>query len=487
MLYHSTRSKNETVTSKQAIRMGIASDGGLFVTDTFPYRSLDLETLKHATYQELACTIMSLFFDDYNQEELTKAVTAAYGTQWSNPAITPVQQLSHMHLLQLFLGPTSAFKDVALQILPHLLSCTRTHSQEKIMIVTATSGDTGKAALEGFHNVEGVGVCVFYPYQKVSEVQRLQMEASQDARRSVFGIYGTFDDAQRGVKEIFAQGLPYTMKNVHLSSANSINIGRLIPQITYYVASYLQLCREGSLTLGEEVVFSVPTGNFGDVLAGWYAKQMGLPIKKFLVASNANHVLADFFQTGSYDLRNRSFVPTASPSMDILVSSNLERLLYSASGGDCELITYLMSELSEKGHYQLPQHLFEVISEDFEGYWADDQTCFDTIRHVWNEDHILIDPHTATAVHAVHKSDHAEPHIALATASPYKFSSQVLQALNESVPSSEFDAMRRLALYTHTPVPEALASLESMHIRGSQLCNPQDMHAAVVQALEGLS
>ena len=361
--YHSTRSSDHTVLAKQAILQGIAPDGGLYIQDSIGEKPLDLAKVCAQGFKATAFDVLSALLDDYSAEELTRCIEGAYGSQWDTQAITPVSAIGEDWLLELFHGPTSAFKDVALQMLPRLMSVAREDADiasavdaegaagvaatagKSIMIVTATSGDTGKAALEGFKDVPGMGITVFYPEGKVSDIQRLQMVTQKGSNVAVCAVKGNFDDAQNAAKAIFAnKELAHELagKGTVLSSANSINIGRLAPQVTYYFDAYAQLVAKGTIAQGQKVTFCVPTGNFGDVLAGYFAKEMGLPVERLIVASNSNKVLTDFLETGVYD-RRRAFEKTISPSMDILVSSNLERLLYLASGKDTELVSYLMN------------------------------------------------------------------------------------------------------------------------------------------------
>ena len=352
--YHSTRSTHELLTSKQAILQGIAADGGLFICDNLADKRVDLQTICNNSFMHNAVLILHTLLDDFTAQEVEKCVEAAYGTSFDSPAITPVTPLGTSWILELWHGPTSAFKDIALQMLPQLMRVSRHGDGRNVMIVTATSGDTGKAALAGFADVAGTGITVFYPEGKVSDVQRLQMVTQTGNNVAVSGVAGNFDDIQTQVKHIFANRelvAQLAAHNIVLSSANSINIGRLVPQVVYYFDAYAQLVRSGALTLGDPLEFYVPTGNFGNVLAGYFAKLMGLPIAKLTVASNANDVLFDFIRTGVYD-RRRAFNKTISPSMDILVSSNLERLLYLLSNGDCERISSYMTQLSEQGFYR---------------------------------------------------------------------------------------------------------------------------------------
>ena len=477
--YHSTRNGSDVVTSKQAILQGLAPDGGLFVTDALGERKLDLGRVAGQDFHANARMVLGELLDDYSAEELSESVAAAYGAQWDTPAVTPVTQLGDSWLLELYHGPTCAFKDVALQMLPQLMSRARKGDGRNVMIVTATPGDTGKAALDGFADVEGTGVCVFYPWGKVSDIQHLQMVTQKGYNVAVCGIRGNFDDAQTEVKQIFADeplAERLAARNVVLSSANSINVGRLAPQVTYYFDAYAQLVRSGAVGLGAPVEFCVPTGNFGDVLAGYFAKCLGLPVARLIVASNANNVLTDFITTGTYD-RRRPFVKTISPSMDILVSSNLERLLYYASDGDCELVASLMADLADKGCYTVPAALKARIGETFSCGFADDGRTRATIRSAWEDQHKLVDPHTAVALSVSADQPAAGvPRVCLSTASPYKFCSDVLGALGvDTSGMNGFACMDALAHLTGTEAPRQLSSLRESELLHDDVCDTDRM------------
>ena len=481
--YHSTRSRNESLTSKQAILEGIASDGGLFVRDDVAAGAPSLPSLMSGTYQDRARAVLGHLLDDFSAEEIAGCVEAAYGKNFDTPAVTPVTPCGEDWVLELWHGPTSAFKDVALQMLPQLMRVSREGDGRGVMIVTATSGDTGKAALAGFADVEGTGVTVFYPHGKVSDIQRLQMATQSGENVAVCAIEGNFDDAQTEVKNIFADEAlreRLAAKNVVLSSANSINVGRLVPQVTYYFDAYAQLVEKGAVKLGDPVDFCVPTGNFGDVLAGYYAKLMGLPVRKLIVASNANDVLTDFITTGTYD-RQRPFHKTISPSMDILVSSNLERLLFYLSDGDCELVASLMADLAEKGSYTVPAELLEKLHETFACGRADDEATRATIREAWESHHVLLDPHTAVAKHVLDgfESD-GVVRVCLSTASPYKFSADVLEAIGESTEGlSGFECMDKLSEVTGTKAPAGLWNLRNAEERFADVVGVAEMNAYV--------
>lgn len=486
--YHSTRNDSTCVSSKQAILQGIAPDGGLYIADWFEKRPLDLASVCKQDFCSNAQLVLEALLPDYSTDEIATCVSAAYGSQWDTPAICPITPLGPDYLLELYHGPTCAFKDVALQMLPQLMSVARADDGRDIMIVTATSGDTGKAALEGFADVPGTGVCVFYPYGKVSDVQRLQMVTQKGANVAVCAIRGNFDDAQTEVKRIFADTALAARLEKHgvvLSSANSINVGRLAPQVTYYFDAYAQLVRAGALTLGDEITFCVPTGNFGDVLAGYLAKLMGLPVRTLIVASNENDVLTDFLHTGVYDKR-RDFHKTISPSMDILVSSNLERLLYLASDGDCELVSYLMNNLSERGVYEVPSRVMDNICETFSCGCANDDQTREAIAAAWEREHVLIDPHTAVGVYVLeHVPDDGSVRVCLSTANPYKFPADVAGAIGVNVSGLDgFACMNVLEHATQTTAPMQLAGLQSEPVRHASVCDQHEMSTFVEAACE---
>ena len=459
MLYHSTRSEFAEVDSAQAVLEGLAPDGGLYMPRQLP--CFDWKKCLEGSSMDMAAMILSALLPDI--PDMPQLVKKAYTGKFETEDLTPSVPVGDFHVLELFRGPTSAFKDVALSMLPQLLTAAKKAKgmEQDIMILTATSGDTGKAALEGFHDVEGVRICVFYPYGGVSQVQRAQMVTQEGNNVAVCAVYGNFDDAQTGVKNIFAacQGkeLPFA-----LSSANSINIGRLAPQIMYYFRAYRDLLDAGKIKLGDEVNFSVPTGNFGDILAGYLAKQLGLPVGTLICASNANNVLTDFIRTGTYD-RKRPLLKTTSPSMDILVSSNLERLLYLLSG-DTELVSRLMKQLNTEGSYTVPAQLLEKIQSEFWAAYCDDARAAEIIGRVYKDLGYLCDPHTASGWAAaedyVNQTGDHRPMVVLSTASPYKFPVAVLTAIGGDTSGSEFDQMARLSALTGVPVPRNLADLQ---------------------------
>ena len=485
-LYHSTRSSDEVVTSKQAILAGIAPDGGLYVSDQLGEATIDLARVAGQGYHATARDVLGTLLSDYTADEVASCVAGAYADNFDTPAVCPVTPLGSDWLLELYHGPTCAFKDVALQMLPRLMSVAREGQGQNIMIVTATSGDTGKAALEGFADVPGTGVTVFYPDGKVSDIQHLQMVCQRGANVAVAGIRGNFDDAQTQVKRIFADrdvAARLEDAGVVLSSANSINVGRLVPQVTYYMDAYAQLVKRGAIALGDAVDFCVPTGNFGDVLAGYYAKRMGLPVGQLIVASNTNKVLTDFIETGVYD-RRRDFVKTISPSMDILISSNLERLLYYLCDGDCERVAGWMGELASEGVYTLPDDMMERLRATFACGFATDDDTRETIRATWEREGVLIDPHTAVGAHVLAtRESEGRARVCLSTANPYKFSADVLRALGTDTDGmSGFACMDALSDMTGTTAPTQLSSLRDAAVLHPSVCDQDEMASFVETA-----
>ena len=491
--FHSTRSTTDSLTSKQAIRKGIADDGGLFVTDALGDTQIDVAALAGKSYQQIAQEVLGALLPDFTDEELAQCVRDAYGEQWTDPAITPLKPLGDDYILELFNGPTSAFKDVALQILPRFMANTAPTGDpnEKIMILTATSGDTGKAALAGFADVPGTGITVFYPEGKVSQVQQLQMTTQSGANVNVCAVRGNFDDAQSAVKRIFgdhelAKRID-DQANVVLSSANSINVGRLVPQVVYYFSAYAQLLERQVINAGDEVEFCVPTGNFGDILAGYYAKMLGLPVKHLVVASDKNNVLFDFLTSGTYN-RKRPFFQTISPSMDILISSNLERMLYYMSDKDTRLIQMLMNDLNQWGAYEVPAELLAKIRQLFGCGWADEDQVRAMIADCWQKNHYVIDPHTACGYYVMQQMprDPLTPRVLLSTASPYKFPRVVNEALGWDASGSDFDCMDVLAEHSGTTAPKALRGLERADVRFTDVVDIDGMPAYVEQAADRL-
>ena len=456
MDYISSRGQSPAVDSAQAVLSGLAPDGGLYMPRAIP--AFDWQHCLTLSAQQMSAAILSVLLPDIpNMEALVKR---AYTGKFETEDLTPTVPVGDFQVLELFRGPTSAFKDVALSMLPQLLTAAKQEKgiAQEIRILTATSGDTGKAALVGFQDVPGVSICVFYPFGGVSQVQRAQMVTQEGENVHVCAVEGNFDDAQTGVKNIFAacqgKALPFL-----LSSANSINIGRLAPQIMYYFKSYADLLNRKVISLGDKVDFSVPTGNFGDILAGYLAKKLGLPVGRLICASNANNVLTDFLTTGVYD-RRRPLLKTTSPSMDILVSSNLERLLYLLSG-DTALVAGLMKDLSEQGFYRVPDALLGAIQAEFAAGYCNDAQAEAVIGRVYREQGYLMDPHTACgwAAAETHRGD--APTVVLSTASPYKFSTAVLTAIGADTSGSEYDRMERMQALTGIPIPPTLAALRT--------------------------
>ena len=480
MRYHSTRSTSQTVDSAQAVIAGLAPDGGLYMPEQLP--SFDAAACLKQDVLGMATQILTAFLPDI--PTMGALVQAAYVGKFETEDLTPCVSAGDFTVLELFRGPTSAFKDVALSMLPQLMTAAKTAKGDcqEIMILTATSGDTGKAALEGFKNVPGIRICVFYPDGGVSQVQRRQMVSQEGENVTVCAVRGNFDDAQTGVKQIFSacQGkeLPF-----RLSSANSINIGRLAPQITYYFKAYRDLLNAGKIHMGDAVNFSVPTGNFGDILAGYLAKRLGLPVGKLICASNANNVLTDFIRTGTYDKR-RPLHKTDSPSMDILVSSNLERLLYLMSG-DTALVASLMKQLDTVGEYTVPAALLSQIQDQFWAGFCNDAAGAETIQRVFLDTGYLCDPHTATgwavAESYVRESGDRRPMVVLSTASPYKFPAAVLAALGGDLSGDEFTQMERLETLTGVAIPGNLSGLREKPEIHTAVIEKEDMLSFVMQ------
>ncbi|ACV22626.1 threonine synthase [Slackia heliotrinireducens] len=479
-IYHSTRGTDQVCGAKEAVLNGIAPDGGLYVTDALGSAALDLNKVVGQTFQQIAADVLATLLDDYTREEIESCVDAAYVGTFDAPEVTPLVPVEDQYVLELFHGPTSAFKDVALQMLPQLMS--RATGEQHIMILTATSGDTGKAALAGFANTPGLGISVFFPHGGTSAIQRLQMVTQPGDNVAVAAVRGNFDDTQSTVKAIFADkelAARLAEKNIVLSSANSINVGRLAPQVTYYFDAYAQLVRAGKINVGDEVEFCVPTGNFGDVLAGYFAKNMGLPVAKLIVASNANNILTDFLTTGVYD-RNRPFHKTISPSMDILISSNLERLLYYASKGDTAYVAQLMADLKETGRYEVREDILAGIRELFDCGCADDDMARESMAECYKQTGYVLDPHTAVGWNVSKRIPcKAAARVVLSTASPFKFCRDVCDALGFNAEGSDFDCLRELEKQTGLAAPAALAALESADVRFEDVIAKDEMPAFV--------
>lgn len=491
LFYRSTRSKNETVKASQAILKGLADDGGLFVPESVPTLDKTLEELSNMTYQETAYEVMKLFLTDFTEEELKDCINKAYDSKFDTEVIAPLVEADGAYYLELFHGATIAFKDMALSILPHLLitSAKKNQVKNEIVILTATSGDTGKAALAGFADVEGTRIIVFYPKNGVSPIQEKQMVTQKGDNTFVVGITGNFDDAQTGVKQLFGdKELAAQMDEAgfQFSSANSINIGRLVPQIVYYVYSYAQLLKEGKVEKGEKINVVVPTGNFGNILAAYFAKNMGIPIAKLICASNENKVLYDFFETGIYD-RNREFVLTSSPSMDILISSNLERLIYLTAGCDAEKNAAFMKSLSRDGKYEITADM-KANMEDFYGNYASEQETAETIKNLYDKTGYVIDTHTAVAATVLHKyqgetKDDAKVVVA-STASPFKFTRSVMNAIDMKYDSmTDFELVDELSKLANVDVPKAIDEIRTAPVLHDTVCDKEDMKSVVMKFL----
>lgn len=492
MNYVSTRDTGIKVTASQAITKGISAEGGLFVPENLPRVSMDtVSELAKLDYIGRAKSILSLFLTDFTEAEVDSCVKGAYETGFSDDKVAPLAKIEDgVHILELFKGPTCAFKDMALQILPRLLTVSSGKAAKgtKIVILVATSGDTGKAALEGFKDVENTQILVFYPSDGVSPMQKLQMCTQEGNNVSVCAIEGNFDDAQSGVKRIFtdkAIGEKLAANSMAFSSANSINWGRLCPQIVYYFSAYCDLLASGEIKAGDEINVVVPTGNFGNILAAYYAKEMGLPVKKLICASNSNSVLTEFLTTGVYD-RNREFFTTISPSMDILISSNLERLLYSVSGS--ENVKQWMKQLSEDGKYEVDCETLAEIKALFAAGCCDDTQTKETIAKVFKEKGYLCDTHTAVAVKVYYdykeKTGDSTPAVIASTASPFKFSAAVLEAVAGGTEGlDEFEMVERLAEVTGKACPEQLANLRDKAVRFDGCCSKNEMDGVVFNML----
>ena len=491
LFYRSTRSKNETVKASQAILKGLADDGGLFVPESVPTLDKTLEELSNMTYQETAYEVMKLFLTDFTEEELKDCINKAYDSKFDTEVIAPLVEADGAYYLELFHGATIAFKDMALSILPHLLitSAKKNHVKNEIVILTATSGDTGKAALAGFADVEGTRIIVFYPKNGVSPIQEKQMVTQKGDNTFVVGITGNFDDAQTGVKMLFGDkelAAQMDAAGFQFSSANSINIGRLVPQIVYYVYSYAQLLKEGKVEKGEKINVVVPTGNFGNILAAYFAKNMGIPIAKLICASNENKVLYDFFETGIYD-RNREFVLTSSPSMDILISSNLERLIYLTAGCDAEKNAAFMKSLSRDGKYEITADM-KANMVDFYGNYASEQETADTIKKLYEKTGYVIDTHTAVAATVLQKYQEATKDdakvVVASTASPFKFTRSVMNAIDTKYDSmTDFELVDELSKLANVDVPKAIDEIRTAPVLHDTVCDKEDMKSVVMKFL----
>ncbi|HCU56384.1 MAG TPA: threonine synthase [Clostridiales bacterium] len=494
MKYISTRNASCRVSGSEAILMGISPEGGLFVPETFPQITLDeIKAMGDMSYAERSALVMSRYLDEFSEQELLEIANRAYA-RFDDEDACPLTKIEEdLYILELWHGPTYAFKDVALTVLPQLISACRAKrgEKDKTLVLVATSGDTGKAALEGFKDVEGTEIMVFYPDEGVAHMQKLQMITTGGDNTYVAGIKGNFDDAQTAVKKIFTdQSVRDALKEggYVMSSANSINWGRLLPQIAYYFSAYADLLSSNEITVGDKVNFAVPTGNFGDILAGYYAMRMGLPVNKLVCASNINNVLTDFFTTGEYDA-TREFHKTISPSMDILISSNLERLLFEYTGRDDKALCALMDSLKKTGKYQVDPTDLKRKLPFFEGGFADEDETMETIYNTFDEYGYVVDPHTAVAV-AVYNdyyltSGDTSPAIVLSTANPYKFAQDVYEAVGENYVEDPFKAVKKLHFLTGMDVPEGIRDLETMEPRFTDVLSGEEIKQKVLAKVKG--
>ena len=492
LVYHSTRNSEETATASEAILKGLTSDGGLFVPDSIPKLNVSLEDLTKMSYQEIAYAVMKEFLTDFTEEELKTCINNAYDSKFDTEEIAVTKKVDGAYYLELFHGATIAFKDMALSILPHLLvtSARKNNVKNEIVILTATSGDTGKAALAGFADVPGTKIIVFYPKSGVSPIQEKQMVTQKGDNTYVIGIKGNFDDAQTGVKKMFSnKELAKVMNDngFQFSSANSINIGRLVPQVVYYVKAYADLLKQGALKAGEPMNVVVPTGNFGNILASYYAKQMGIPINKFVCASNKNKVLFDFFETGKYD-RNREFYVTTSPSMDILISSNLERMIYRIAGNDAKQCAKFMAALTKDGEYVITDAMKAELSEFFGAFGSEEETAV-KIKEVYDKEGYVMDTHTAVAAVAYDKykaatGDDKTPTVIASTASPYKFTRSVMDAIDPAYDAEDdFELVDELNKVSKTAIPKAIEEIRTAPVLHDTVCETAGMEDEVKKIL----
>ena len=492
LVYHSTRNSEETATASEAILKGLTSDGGLFVPDSIPKLNVSLEDLTQMSYQEIAYAVMKEFLTDFTEEELKTCINNAYDSKFDTEEIAVTKKVDGAYYLELFHGATIAFKDMALSILPHLLvtSARKNNVKNEIVILTATSGDTGKAALAGFADVPGTKIIVFYPKSGVSPIQEKQMVTQKGDNTYVIGIKGNFDDAQTGVKKMFSnKELAKVMNDngFQFSSANSINIGRLVPQVVYYVKAYADLLKQGALKAGEPMNVVVPTGNFGNILASYYAQQMGIPIGKFVCASNKNKVLFDFFETGKYD-RNREFYVTTSPSMDILISSNLERMIYRIAGNDAKQCAKFMAALIKDGEYVITDAMKAELSEFFGAFGSEEETAV-KIKEVYDKEGYVMDTHTAVAAVAYDKykaatGDDKTPTVIASTASPYKFTRSVMDAIDPAYDAEDdFELVDELNKVSKTAIPKAIEEIRTAPVLHDTVCETAAMEDEVKKIL----
>lgn len=491
IIYKSTRNNNLSVTASQAILKGLSDDGGLFVPSEIPALEVDLKTLSKMDYRQVAYEVLKLFLTDFTKEELMDCINKAYDSKFDTELIAPLAKADGAYFLELFHGSTIAFKDMALSILPHLLitSARKNNVDDNIVILTATSGDTGKAALAGFADVKGTKIIVFYPKDGVSPIQEKQMVTQKGENTYVVGIEGNFDDAQTGVKLMFNdKELEKKLADAgyRFSSANSINIGRLVPQVAYYVYAYTRLLENEEIKDGEKINVVVPTGNFGNILAAFYAKNMGLPIDKLICASNENKVLFDFFESGEYN-RNREFKLTSSPSMDILISSNLERLIYRIAGNDSEANKELMAKLSGDGVYSITDDMKKELS-DFYGNYATEQETAETIKNLYDKTGYVIDTHTAVAFDVYKKYVEAtkddKKAVIASTASPFKFTRSVMKAIDEKYDAmGDFELVDELSRIANVKVPNAIEEIRNAEVLHDRVCKKDEMKATVCNIL----
>ena len=491
LYYKSTRNSNLKVTASEAILKGLAPDGGLFVPSELPKLDVSMSDLKGKTYQEIAYLVMKQFLTDFTEEELKSCIDKAYDSKFDTEEIAPLVKVDDTYYMELFHGATIAFKDMALSILPHLMttSAKKNDVKNEIVILTATSGDTGKAALAGFADVEGTRIIVFYPKNGVSKVQELQMVTQRGENVNVVAIHGNFDNAQSGVKAMFEDkelAEELAKKGYQFSSANSINIGRLVPQVVYYVNAYAKLLENEEIEDGEKINVVVPTGNFGNILAAYYAKQMGLPVHKLICASNDNKVLYDFFRTGTYD-RKRDFILTTSPSMDILISSNLERLIYRIAGGDAKKCAELMQSLTAGGEYTITEDMKAQLADFYGNYCTEDETA-KTIAEIFKDSHYVIDTHTAVAAGVYDKyvkdTNDTTPTVIASTASPYKFTRSVMEALGADTDGKDdFALADELSALSGVKLPQAVETIRTAPVLHNRVVDAPDMPKAVKDIL----
>lgn len=491
ILYKSTRGTGKSITASQAILQGLSEDGGLFVPDSLPKLALSFEELSEMSYQETAYEVMKLFLTDFTEEELKYCIAHAYDEKFDTEEIAPIKKAAGAYYLELFHGSTIAFKDMALSILPYLMTTAAKKNQVKneIVILTATSGDTGKAAMAGFADVPGTKIIVFYPKNGVSPIQEKQMVTQKGGNTYVVGITGNFDDAQTGVKKMFndrEMAKELSAAGYQFSSANSINIGRLVPQVVYYVYAYAKLLKAVEIQTGEKINITVPTGNFGNILAAYYAKELGVPVGKFICASNENKVLYDFFETGCYD-RNREFMLTSSPSMDILISSNLERLIYRIGGNDPDKNRSMMDSLAKTGKYEITEEMRQNLKEFYGNYASEEETA-ETIKKIYEDTGYVLDTHTAVAACVYEKykaqSGDSTKTVIASTASPFKFTRSVMNAIDEKYDAlTDFELVDKLSQIGGVKVPDAIEEIRTAPVLHDRICTAEEMPETVKKIL----